>query len=288
MRRRRRTIDAATSAPRGGMAAALALAALAAALLAAGGAAADAPDRPIPGLDKVGIFEHLDAQLPLDTVLVDEDSNRVKLGDFFNQGRPVILNLGYYACPMLCGLVLNGLLDGMKSLPWTPGQEFEIVTLSIDPREGPRLARLKKAHYLEEYGRPSAAAGWHFLTGDDASIHAVADTAGFGYVWNEESQKWMHQAALIVCTPDGRVSKYLYGVTFDPQTLRLSLVEATDGKIGSTTDKVLLLCFQYDASEGRYGPAARKLMTLGGYATLFAVLVLLAWLWRRDRRRKAQ
>jgi len=239
------------------------------------------------GLADADVTEKLDAQIPLDLTFVDEDGMEVALGDYFHPDRPVVLNLGYYACPMLCGLVLNAMVDGMKDLEWTPGQEFELISVSIDEREGPRLASLKKQSYLQSYGRPSAASGWHFLTGAADQSRALADAVGFGYVYNEKRQEWMHPAALFVLTPDGRVARYLYGVGFDAQTLRLSLVEASEGKIGGSMDKVLLFCFQYDSSVGRYGPAARRLMSVAGYVTVAVLGLWLIRYYRRERRRKA-
>ncbi|MBA4378678.1 MAG: SCO family protein [Gemmatimonas sp.] len=268
-----------------GTAATCAAAALAAVLLAAAspGRAQDGP----ADLTVADIIERPGAPLPLDLVFVGEDSAAVRLGDCFAPGRPVILNLGYFACPMLCGLVLNGMVDGLRDVDWTPGREFGIVTLSIDEREGPRLAGLKKQNALEAYGRPEAAAGWRFLTGGARDSRAVADAVGFGYVWDEKTQKWMHPAALVVCTPDGRVARYLYGIEFDAQTLRLALSEASGGRIGGTREKLLLLCYDYDSSVGRYGPSARRLMKIGGFVTVLAIAGWLALLWRRDRRRKS-
>jgi len=267
--------------------AACAAAAVILSALSAAPAAAERMEAAPAGLEAAGITEKLDAQVPLDLEFVDEDSMTVRLGDYFPGDRPVILNMGYYACPMLCGLVLNGLVVGLKDLEWTPGQEFEIVTVSIDPREGPRLANLKKDSYLTQYGRPSARAGWHFLTGEEENLRALADAVGFGYVFNEQRQEWMHAAALFVLTPDGRVSRYLYGVEFDARTLRLSLVEASEGKIGSSVDRFLLFCFHYDSSVGRYGPAARRLMSLAGAVIVAALGLFLIRLWRRDRRGKS-
>jgi protein SCO1/2 len=260
-------------------------------LLLLGAAAATAQEDRVEaapaGLEIADVVERPDAQIPLDLTFTDEDGMEVQLGDFFHPGRPVILNLGYYACPMLCGLVLNAMVDGMRDLEWTPGQEYELITVSIDEREGPRLANLKKATYLESFGRPSAASGWHFLTGAADQSRALADSVGFGYTYNEERQQWMHPAALFVLTPEGRVARYLYGVQFDAQTLRLSLVEASEGKIGGSMDKVLLFCFQYDSSVGRYGPAARRLMSVAGYVTVAALGLWLILLRRRDRRKKS-
>ncbi len=239
-------------------------------------------------LEGVGIEEHLDAPLPLDTVFTDELGREVTLRQYFDGERPVVLNLGYYSCPMLCGLVLNGLVDAMQELSWTCGEDYRVVTLSIDPTETHTLASLKKANAVRELGRPEAAAGWCFLTGREEPIHAVSDAAGFMFRWNEKRQQYAHAAVLVVCTPDGRVSRYLYGIQFDPQTLRLSLVEAADGKAGSSFDRLLLFCFHYDAEEGRYGPEARNLMKAGGLVTVLLLGGILTGFWRRERRRSAR
>ena len=239
-----------------------------------------------PDLDDVGVTERLDATVPADLEFVDEEGKVVHLGDYFDGNRPVILNLGYFRCPMLCGLVLNGLVDAMREMDWTPGGEFEIVTVSIDPKETPVLAKLKKQNYLKAYGRSSAAAGWHFLTGAPEAITKLTETVGFDYAWNERQQQYAHAAVLIVCTPEGHVSRYLYGVKFEPRTVRLSLVEASEGKIGSTVDKVLLYCFQYDAAERRYAVAAVNVMRAGGVLTMLVLAVILIPVWIRDARRR--
>jgi len=240
-----------------------------------------------PEMEGVGVTEHPDVQLPLDLAFKDEDGRTVTLADYFKGDRPVILTLNYYRCPMLCTLQLNGLIDGLKRMPWTPGEQFRIVTVSIDPLETPQLARLKKQSYMKDYGRPAAAGGWHFLTGQEANIRKLADTVGFAYRYDKTSDQYVHAAALFVCTPDGRVSRYLYGVMYDPQTLRLSLVEAGEGKVGSTRDRVLLFCFHYDAAKGRYGPTAFTIMRIGGALTAIAVAGMLLVFWRREARRRA-
>lgn len=236
-------------------------------------------------LEGVSVTEHLNAALPLDLEFRGEDGRPVRLSEYFKGDRPVILTLNYYRCPMLCTLQLNGLIDALKRLEWTPGHEFRIVTVSIDPTETPPLARRKKQNYLEEYGRPAAAAGWSFLTGRAENIKKLADTVGFQYRYDKETDQYIHAAALFVCTPGGRVSRYLYGVMFDPQTLRLSLVEAGEGKVGTTMDRVLLFCFHYDAARGRYGPAAMRIMQVAAAMTVIVVGAALAVFWRRDRRR---
>jgi len=259
---------------------------LAVLLTAVPAAPADRTEKAPAELDGVGVTEHRSAPLPLDRPFVDEEGRAVRLGDYFDGRRPVILNLGYYGCPMLCGLVVNGLTAGMKQMDWSPGAEYQVVTLSINPAEKPTLAKAKKQNYIKELGRPSSAGGWRFLTGRQADIRAVTDAVGFGYRWVEETQQFAHAAVIVVCTPDGRVSRYLYGIEFDPQTLRLSLVEAAKGKIGSPLDQVLLFCFHYDAREGRYALAAAGLMRLGGVVTAVALGAFLLSLWRREKRRR--
>jgi protein SCO1/2 len=235
-------------------------------------------------LEGVGITEHPGAKLPLELEFVAENGQPVQLRQFFSGKRPVILTLGYYRCPMLCSLILNGMLDGLKELPVTPGRDFEIVTVSIDPLETPTLAKLKKQSYLQEYGRAGAEEGWHFLTAREASSRALADAVGFGYRYNEERKEYAHPACIFVATPDGRMARYLYGVAFDPKTLRLALTEAGEGKFGGASEQLLLYCFHYDAAEKRYVLAATNVMRAGAGVT---ALVLGAWLiawWRRDAR----
>jgi protein SCO1/2 len=245
-----------------------------------GGGTENLPDE----LQGVGINEKLGTRLPLDMPFRDAQGKEVTLGQYFDGGRPVILDLAYYRCPMLCGLVIDGLVDAVSRMNWTVGDQFQIVTLSFDPQETPPLARLKKQDTIRKLGAPAAAAGWHFLTGQQSAIEAVTDSAGFAYRWNEEQQQFAHAAALLVCTPDGRVSRYLYGIQFDPQTLRLSMVEAGGGKVGSSFDRVLLFCFHYDAQQGSYGPQVRNLMKAGGILTMLVLGGVLLGFWRRERR----
>jgi protein SCO1/2 len=241
---------------------------------------------PLPEeLEGVGIDERLDEALPLDVQLVDEHGRRVRLGDFFDGERPVVLTLGYYRCPMLCNLVLNGFITTLRELEWTAGDEFDIVTVSINPNETPELAGNKKRNFLAAYGRAPAERGWHFMTASPSSIERLADAVGFRYKRVEGSDEYAHPAVVMLITPDGRVARYLYGVKYDAETLRLSLVEASDGRIGSTLDKVLLYCFHYDAVAGAYAPAATNLMRAGGVLTITLLGILLAVLWRRELRR---
>lgn len=249
-----------------------------------GGRAEPLPDE----LENIGIDEKPDAPLPLDLEFVDETGETIRLGDYFGDGRPVILNLGYYTCPMLCGLVVGGLIEGMQGIDWTPGEEFTVVVATIDPTETPTLAKLKKQNYIKDYGRPEAASGWHFLTGNEENIRVLADAVGFRYGYNEERGEYVHAAGIFVATPDGRLSRVLYGIQYEPKTLRLSLVEASEGKIGSTFDKILLFCYHYDAGEGKYAPAAMNIMRGGGAIALVALGLTLLSLWRRDASRKGK
>jgi protein SCO1/2 len=269
---------------------ATALWALAALLLASAPSRAQRAEALPKALEGVGITEHLGARLPLELEFVAEDGRAVQLKQFFSGTKPVILTLGYYRCPMLCSLILNGMLDGLKALAVTPGKDFEIVTVSIDPLETPTLAKLKKQNYLEEYGRAGAEQGWHFLTAREANSRALADAVGFGYRYNEERKEYAHPAGIFIVTPDGRMARYLYGVTFDPRTLRLALAEAGEGKFGGAGERLLLYCFHYDANEKRYVVAATNVMRAGGALTVLAVGAWLATWWRREaraRRRRA-
>lgn len=252
--------------------------------------ASPAPAQYNPGtpreLEHIGVTEKLGAPLPLELEFVDDRGRTVRLADYFDGRRPVILTLNYYRCPMLCGLLLNGLLDAIKPLDWTPGGKFQIVTLSFDPLEGPQLARAKKQTYINELGRADAAGGWHFLTGQREAIRRLTEAVGFSYAWNEKQQEWAHPATLIFCTPDGKVARYLGGVMFEPGTVRMALLEASQGRIGSLFDQVFMTCFHYDADAGRYTASAVGLMRLGGGLTLAVLAVTLAVLWRMDVARK--
>jgi len=234
----------------------------------------------------VGLTEKLDAQAPLGLTFADEDGREVKLSEFFRPDRPVILTLNYYRCPMLCTLTLNGLVDALKEVSLEPGRDFEIVTLSIDPLETPALAREKKQNYLNALGKPGAGEGWRFLTGRQEAIASLASAVGFGYRYVEEDNQYAHPAAAFVLTPEGRISRVLAGVLFDPKTVRLALVEASRGGIGSPLDQFVLFCFHYDSTAGRYAPVAMRLMQVGGALTAILLGAALSALWVRETRRR--
>lgn len=234
----------------------------------------------------VGIDEKLDTQLPLDLKFTDQSGKEVTLGDYFDSDQPVILTLNYYRCPTLCGLQLNGMIRTLQELKWTAGDNFRILTISFDPSEAPQLAKLKQQGYLREYGRPAAAKGWDFLVGDYDSVQSILDATGFKVQWSEQQQEWIHTAALIICTPEGRISRYLYGVMYDLKTLRLSLVEASEGKIGTPLDQILLFCFHYDAEAGSYAASINNLMRASAIISALGLGAFLAILWRWEFRRR--
>jgi protein SCO1 len=236
-----------------------------------------------PLLRDVGFDQRLNAQVPLNLEFQDEAGSPVTLGDYFGD-KPVILVLAYYRCPMLCNLVLNGLTRALRDVPFDAGSEFEVVTVSFDPRETPALAAAKKETYVARYGRAAAAAGWHFLTGEQAAIDALTKAVGFRYVYDKERDEFAHASGIVVLTPGGRVSRYFYDVKYSPRDLRWGLVEASNNQIGSAIDQVLLFCFHYDPAEGKYGAAVMTFVRIGGVLTLVSLVGGL-WLLSRGARR---
>jgi len=220
-----------------------------------------------PYLTNVGIEQHLDFQVPPDLAFVDDTGRPVKLGDYFGK-KPLILNLVYYNCPMLCGEELAGLSAALKMVKFDIGNQFEIVTVSFNPKETPAIAAAKKQEYIKRYGRPSAASGWHFLTGSPESINALTRAVGFEYQYDESKNQYAHATAIMVLTPQGRISRYFYGVEFPPKDLRMGLVEASQGKIGNAVDQVLLYCYHYDANAGKYGAVVTNMLKIGGGLTI--------------------
>jgi protein SCO1/2 len=243
----------------------------------------DPASKQIPALREVGIDQKLDGRVPLDLEFTDETGRTVRLGDYFGT-RPVLLALVYYECPMLCTQVLNGLVGSLEALAFNPGREFEVVVLSFDPGETPALAALKRRTYLKRYGRAGTEAGWHFLTGREPAIRALADAVGFRYAYDEAIDQYAHPAAITILTGDGRVSKYLYGIEFAPVDLRLAMVEATDGRIGTAVDQALLFCYHYDPETGKYGLVVMNLIRTGAVLTLVALGAFILVALRRERR----
>ncbi len=237
-----------------------------------------------PQLEGIGIEERLGRQIDLDLQFTDERGYPVPLRSFFHKDKPVLLNLVYYACPMLCNLVLNGQTQVLREIPWTPGEEFEIVTVSIDPSESFDLAVRKKQMYLESYGK--RAPGWHFLTDYKGNVKKLAGQVGFQYRWDERSQQFAHAAAITFLTPEGKVSRYLYGIRFKARDVRLALTEASESKLGITIDKVLLFCFHYDPAARSYVLFARNVMRGGGILTILIFGAILFGLWRGERNRR--
>ena len=235
-----------------------------------------------PRLQNVGIEQHLDAQIPPDLTFRDDTGKTVKLGDYFGR-KPLILNLVYYNCTMLCGEALAGLASAMRLVKFDVGNEFEVITVSFDPRETPEMAATKKVDYVKRYGRANAAAGWHFLTGQQESINALTKIVGFQYQYDEKSNQYAHATAIMVLTPQGRISRYFYGVDFPPKDLRMGLVEASQGKIGNAVDAVLLYCYHYDPETGKYGAIVANILRLAAAATILLLGGLIFILWRLDR-----
>ena len=235
-------------------------------------------------LKQVGIEQRLNNQVPLDLPFRDEAGRGVKLGDYFKNGKPVVITLVYYECPMLCNQVLNGVVGTLGAMTFTPGKEFEMVTVSFDPREGPGLAAAKKETYLKRYRRENAGLGWHFLTGDKASIDALSESVGFRYVWDDESKQFAHASAIMVATPSGRLSHYFYGIEYSPKDLRLALVEASEGKVGSPVDALLLYCYHYDPATGRFSLVMGALR-VAGVLSVAGLAALIYGLSRRARRK---
>ncbi len=239
-------------------------------------------------LEGVGITEKLGARVDMGLVFTNEAGEKVTLGDYFRRGKPVMLSLAYYSCPNLCNYHLNGVKDALREMNWTLGKEFEYVVVSIDPAETPKLAAEKKANYLKAYGRVGAENGWHFLVGEEASVRALADQVGFQYRWDEESRQWAHSAAAIILTPSGDISRYLFGIHFEPQTMRLSLVEAGQGNVGSLVDKLILYCFHYDPKASKYTLYAMNVMRGGAALVVLVLLAFMTPFWLRQRRSNAQ
>lgn len=245
--------------------------------------AAAGQDRP-PALRDVGYDQNIGGHLPLDLPFTDENGRTLPLADYFGT-KPVLLVPAYYRCPMLCPLVQGGVGSALRALAFDVGKEFTVVTFSFDPTETAAQAAERKAVALADYRRPGAEAGWHFLTGDEASIRALTRAIGFRYAWDDAAKQFAHASGVVVVTPDGRIARYFFGIEFPPKDVRLALVEASAGRIGSVVDQLLLFCFHYDPATGRYSQVAMAAIRLGGAATLLALGTFVAVMLRRDARR---
>ena len=243
----------------------------------------EAAPKQVEGVD---VTEHLGASVPHGLAFKDEQGRAVTLGQYFDGKHPVILTFNYSNCPMLCSLMLNGLVRGLKELAYTPGQEFRIVTVSIDHEETPEHALKTQHRYMAELGRPGAEKGWSFLTGSEANVKAYASALGFGFAYNEARKEYAHPSAMAVASPDGRVVRYLYGIEYPPSKLKLALLEAAQGKIGNPFDRLILYCFHYDATEGRYAPVAANIMRVGGAVAVLVLATFLTVLWRADLKKR--
>ena len=234
-------------------------------------------------LRDIGFDQHLDQPIPLDVPFRDESGRTVRIGDYFGH-RPVVLLFAYYDCPMLCTQVINGLSTALNVLSLAPGKDFEIVTVSFNPRDTPDTAQAKKSVYIEHYKQAGAAAAWHFLSGDQRSIDRLTKVAGFRYAWDAETEQYAHPTGVIVLTPDGRLARYLFGIEYSPRNLRYAIVEASAGKVGNPVDQLLLYCYHYDPMTGRYGLVVMRTIRVAAAGTLFALGGFILVMVRKDKR----
>jgi protein SCO1/2 len=253
-------------------------------LLGLGASSVQAQDGRPAILRDVGFDQRLNQQVPLDLEFKDELGQAVRLSDYFGE-KPAILVLAYFKCPRLCTEVLNGLVRGLMDVPFDVGKEFNVLTVSFDPRETPDLAAAKKKTYLGRYGRPGAEAGWHFLTGEQEAIRRLTEAVGFRYTYDPKHDQFAHASGITVLTPQGKIARYFFDISYRPRDLRLGLVEASTNRIGSPVDQALLFCFHYDPEEGKYGPAVMNFVRLGGVLTVLGLGTLIGFLLRQERRR---
>jgi protein SCO1 len=242
------------------------------------------PEAKLPG--NVSIAQKLNTQVPLDLQFRDEAGKVVRLRDYFKGNRPVLLNFVYFRCPMLCPMVLDGTTESLTHLKFNIGQDFDVITVSIDPRDQPKDAAAKKGKYIRHYGRLASAPGWHFLTGNDSSIKKLTNTVGFQYAYDSRTDQFAHGAALLVLTPQGVTSRYFYGFEYKPRDLRMAIVEASEGKVGNAVDQFLLLCFHYDPVTGKYSRNAMMFTRAGGIVTVLALGGFIGAMFRREKRQR--
>ncbi|MBA3335170.1 MAG: SCO family protein [Pyrinomonadaceae bacterium] len=242
------------------------------------------------GLQKVGIEQKLDSQLPLDAQFKDENGNTVNLSDYFNKGKPIVLALVYYECPMLCNEVLNGLTGSLKGISFDTGKDFDVIAISFDARENDKanLAKNKKDSYMARYERGGGTdEGWHFLTGTQSEIDKVTNAVGFKYEFDEQTDQFAHAGGIIVLTPEGKISRYLYGIDYAPKDLKFSLMESAESKIGNPVEKLFLYCFHYDPASGKYGLTILSILRLLSIATIFGLGVMFIVFWRYNKNKAA-
>lgn len=243
-----------------------------------------APNVP-PELMDVGVSESLDSRLPLDETFVDHTGKIVKLGDYVDGTHPTLLVFAYHTCPTLCSLVQNGVVEAMKGIEWNPGDQYRVVTISIDPRDTPEIANTKRTSLIGQLGRPVSNEGWPFLTGKEQAIQEVTKYAGWHYYWDDRQKQYAHPGAVVLLKPNGRIARYLYGIEFNPKDLRLGLLEASEYKSISTFDRALLYCYQYDGHQRKYSLVATRVMRIGGGVTVVALAGFLAIMWRREKKK---
>jgi len=237
-------------------------------------------------LKEIGFDQKLGAQLPLDATFTDEMGRAVRLGEYFGQ-KPVIMLITYFSCTMLCPLLLDGLVRTLRPVSFDIGEQFTVLTVSINPRETPSIAASRKELYVQRYGRPGAERGWHFLTGKADAIHALTQAVGFRYAYDKKKDEYAHAAGIVIFTPEGKAARYLYGVEFSPRDMRLALIEAANNAIGNPVDQILLYCYHYDPLTGKYGVVIMNVLRLAGSATAVALGSFMVVMFRRDRRKAA-
>lgn len=235
-------------------------------------------------LKNVGIEEKIGEYIDLNMTVTDEKGEKLPLSTYFSVHKPVIISLVYFSCPGLCNFHLNGLTETLKSVDWSPSKQFEIIAFSFDSKETPDVASKKKANYLKLYGRENTENGWHFVTADEPTIKKITDSVGFKYKWNEQAKEWSHASAAIVVSPEGKISRYLHGIQFEPRDVKLALNEAAEGKVGSIVDSAMLYCFKYDSHQSKYGLQVFKLMKLAGAVTVIALALWLIVVMIRAKR----
>ena len=236
-----------------------------------------------PAEQQIDVIENLGKYVPLDAEFIDEDGKVVKLASFFESEIPTVLTLNYFECPMLCTLVLNGLAESLKNLTLNAGEDFQVITIDINPNEKTLFANQKKKNYVNGFGLQNIKDDWHFLTGDQVNIKKVADSIGYIYYYDNQRDEYMHPAAITLLSPEGKISRYLYGIEYPTKDLKLGLLEASEGKIGSTLDKIILYCYHYDPYKNTYTIFATNIMRLGGIFTIIFLGIMLVGYWKKDK-----